>query len=307
VSAGKNNVGLALSLVLAVFLWGGNNTGTRFIVGYWPPIWTGASRFLCAGVLLLLLLRFTGWLGRRSFLTPEVQARLWWRGGLSLAAYIVSFNWAVRYTSVSHVALYLGAAPVWALLWEGLPRKDWPSLKRYVAATLALAGVLVLLWPTLKGADGSLPGEFLGLAASLLWTNYGRQCRSISGEVSGAEISAHTMCRAGMLLLPLALVEIVKGGLTWRADVAWVQAYCILAGGVASFGIWNNALRHWPTSQVLLFNNLIPLSTMSWARFWLGEAVSSTFWAAMVLIVAGVVLGQTSWEKLVSARTVPPE
>jgi drug/metabolite transporter (DMT)-like permease len=307
VSAGKGNFGLALSLVFAVFLWGGNNTGTRFIVGYWPPIWTGASRFLFAGVLLLLLLRFTGWLGSKSVLTSEVQARLWWRGGLSLAAYIVSFNWAVRYTSVSHVALYLGASPVWALIWEGRPRKEWQSLKRYGAAMLALAGVFVLLWPILRGAAGSLPGEFLGLTASVLWTNYGRQCRLVSGELSGAEISAHTMCRAGVLLLPLALVEIAQVGLVWRADVAWVQGYCILAGGVASFAIWNNALRHWPTSQVLLFNNLIPLSTMSWARVWLGEAVSSTFWVAMILVVAGVVLGQASWEKLISSRSVPPE
>jgi drug/metabolite transporter (DMT)-like permease len=115
------------------------------------------------------------------------------------------------------------------------------------------------------------------------------------------------MCRAGVLLLPLALVEIAQVGLVWRADVAWVQGYCILAGGVASFAIWNNALRHWPTSQVLLFNNLIPLSTMSWARVWLGEAVSSTFWVAMILVVAGVVLGQASWEKLISSRSVPPE
>ena len=45
---------LALSLVFAVFLWGGNNAGVKFIVGAWPPIWTGASRFLCAGLVLLL-------------------------------------------------------------------------------------------------------------------------------------------------------------------------------------------------------------------------------------------------------------
>jgi drug/metabolite transporter (DMT)-like permease len=81
-----------------------------------------------------------------------------------------------------------------------------------------------------------------------------------------------------------------------------VQAYCIIAGGVAAFAIWNNALRRWPTSQVLLFNNLIPLSTMCWAHVWLREPITPTFWLAMSLVVAGVVLGQLNWRGLVASR-----
>src|SRR5215831_11011267 len=103
----KSDGALALSLVFAVFLWGGNNVGTKFIVGTWPPIWTGGTRFLCAGLLLLAVLRWTKWLGALSPLTADLRRRLWLHGGLSLAIYIVTFNWALRYTSASHVALYL--------------------------------------------------------------------------------------------------------------------------------------------------------------------------------------------------------
>jgi len=39
---------------------------------------------------------------------------------------------------------------------------------------------------------------------------------------------------------------------------------------------------------------LIPISTLIWAHLWLGEAVAPTFWAAMVLIGTGVILGQTA-------------
>jgi drug/metabolite transporter (DMT)-like permease len=305
-SGRKHNALLVLSLVFAVFLWGGNNTGTKFIVGEWPPIWTGGSRFFCAGLLLLGILRYTAWLGRWDYVPADLRQRLWWRGGLSLAAYIVVFNTALRYTAASHVALYLGASPVWALVWEGVPARSWSSAKRYSAAGLALVGVFVLFYPTLRGG-GSWFGELLGFACSLLWTHYGRQCRLLGARLSGAEISAHTMWRAGALLLPLSVVELWQRGLSWRLDVLGVQAYCILAGGVVAFGLWNNALRHWPASQVLLFNNLIPLSTTGWAHFWLGEAVTPTFWAAMALIAAGVVLGQASWQKVLALRAVPPE
>lgn len=302
-----SNVFLGLSLLLAVFLWGGNNTGTKFIVRSWPPVWTGGSRFLCAGLVLLGLLRWTRFLGARHVITPSLRRRLWWRGGLSLATYIFVFNSALRLTSASHVALYLGAAPVWALLWEGRPRLNLRTAQRFGAAALALTGVLVLFWPALRQSQASWPGEILGLLASMLWTNYGHQCRQLGAELSGAETSAHTMWRAGAMLLPLGVVELFYSGWTWRWDVAGVQVYCILAGGVAAFAIWNNALRRWPTSQVLLFNNLIPLSTMTWAWVCLGEAITPTFWMAMILVAGGVVLGQTNWEKFIAPRAVPPE
>ena len=296
----KTNTAIAASLVFAIALWGGNNAGTKWLVNTpppWPPIWTGATRFLFAGVVLLGLLHRTNWLGTPHPLTRELKARLWWRGGLILAAYIVAFSCSLLYTSVSHVALYLGAAPVWALLWEGVPDRSWRTAQRYGAALLALTGVFVLLWPALKGSHASLPGELLGLAASILWTGYGRQCRSLGAQLGGAEVSAHTMWRAGALLLPIGIYEVATRGLPLGRMQIGVQIYCTLAGGVFAFAVWSNALRHWPTSQVLLFNNLIPLSTMTWAHFCLSEAITPTFWAAMVLIAAGVILGQMRFGK----------
>jgi drug/metabolite transporter (DMT)-like permease len=299
VFAVRHSGGLVASLLLAVALWGGSNAGVKFLVRSWPPLWTGGTRFLCAGFLMLVLLRWTNWLGPAGRLTREVKWGLWWRGGLSLAVYIAVFNWAVRLTAVSHVALYLGASPVWALLWEGrLGQSRQELAKRSLAAALALAGVVVLFWPTLRSGSSSLAGEVLGLSCSVLWTHFGRQCRFLGRELSGAALSAHTMWRAGLLLLPLGLLEAATQGVSWSPRLLLVQSYCILAGGVVAFALWNNALRHWKTSEVYLFNNLIPLSTMLWAHFMLGEPMTSTFWLAMLLVVSGVALGQTNWSKL---------
>lgn len=301
----SSNALIGSSLLFAVFLWGGNNSGTKFLVASWPPVWTGGSRFLCAGLLLLAILRWTSWLGTAHPLTRAIKRRLWWRGGLSLATYIVVFNSALRLTSASHVAVYLGASPIWALVLDDRPGRDWQTLRKYAAALLGLSGVIVLFWPALRRGHSTWPGEALGLLASVLWANFGRQCRVLGGELSGAESSAHTMWRAGLLLMPFAAVELWKNGLAWRADLVGVQSYCIIAGGVAAFAIWNHALSIWPTSQVFLFNNLIPLSTMTWAHLWLKESITPTFWAAMFLVMAGVALGQAKW--LSPARAIPPE
>jgi drug/metabolite transporter (DMT)-like permease len=301
---GPNHALLALSLLFAVFLWGGNNVGTKFIVATWPPVWTGASRFLCAGLLLLAILKLSG--KHHASSNTDLQRKLWLRGGLGLAVYITSFNFALKYTAASHVAVYLGAAPVWALLWEGSPRKELDSLHRYGAAILALTGVVVLFWEALTTTRGFWLGEVLGLLASILWTNYGRQCKLLAGEIPATRVTASTMWRAGVLLMPLAIIEVASHPLQWRWDVVGVQLYCIVAGGVVAFLIWNNALRHWRTSQVLLFNNLIPLSTALWAATFLNEKIGPRFWVAVALVVAGVALGQTNRVKPPTKGPNPP-
>jgi drug/metabolite transporter (DMT)-like permease len=298
VSQQKNHTAIVGSLLFVAFLWGGNNAGTKWLVATWPPIWTGGTRLFCAGLLLLAVLRFTSWLGDYRAVTPQQRRQLWLRGGLSLAIYMVAYNWAMRLTAASHVALYIGASPVWNLLWEERPQRTWASARRYGAALLAVAGVVVLFWPSLQTGNASVLGELFGLASSVLWANFSHQMRMLSEDLSGAEVAAQTMWMSGVLLLPFGLGEIVVHGLAVSANLVGVQAFCILFGSVIPYALWNNALRHWRTSRVVLFNNLIPPSTMAWAYFFLGELVTSTFWAAMILIVCGVVLGQTNWPKV---------
>jgi drug/metabolite transporter (DMT)-like permease len=292
VSIDRSNAGLAGSLVIAVLLWGASNVGTKFLVAHWPPILTGASRFLLAGLFLHALLAWAGKVRPLRDFEPWVGRALWFRSGLVLALYIVIFNWTLRLIPVSHVALYLGAAPVWAALWEQGFSRNRAALIRYAAAFIALAGVVILFLPSLRGGAASWYGEAMGLACSFIWTWYGHECRHLGTKLSGAEITAHTMWRAGLLLMAPGLLELRSSSMPISITLLLVQGYCIICGGVIAYWLWNHALRCWPTSRVYLFNNLIPISTMIWAHFTLGEPITPTFGLAMVFIIVGVVLGQ---------------
>ena len=96
----KSNSAITASLVFAIFLWGGTNIGVKYLVGFWPPIWVGCSRFLCAGLLLLAILRWTEWLGTSAHVSNELKSSLWWRGGLSLAVYWIATACTVAGSSV---------------------------------------------------------------------------------------------------------------------------------------------------------------------------------------------------------------
>lgn len=295
---------IVTGIVAALILWGQNNAATKYLVGFWPPLTIGVTRFLSAGLILLGVLHWTDWLGRTETVSRELNRKLWRVSIMPLGAYIICYTFAIKFTTASNVALHLGTAPVWALVWEERPQLTWRSLQSYAAALLAVAGVFILVWPNIaphtSGGHGHNRwiGDLFGVGASLFWTSYGRECRALSKSLLPPEVSACTFWRTGVVLAPLALIEILTHGVPLRPQLVLIQSYCILASGVVAFILWNNALRWWPTSRVYLFNNLIPLTTMLSAYFFINEPISPTFWTAMALIVSGVFLGQTNWQKL---------
>lgn len=303
----RSNGGILAGVLLCVFIWGGNNAAVKFTVQTWGPSVLASSRFLCAALLMLALLHWTDWLGKPVTLNAKLRRDLWLRGGLGIAAYVLVFNYALVFTSASNVALYVATSPVWALVWEERPAVNWRSAQRYGAALLALAGVMVLFWPALDFRGDRWLGDALALFSAVLWTNYGRQCRRLGEHLSGAEMTAQNMWRAGLMLAPFAVLEVALKGLPWHWKVAAAHSYTVVFGVVIAFALWGNALRHWPTSKVYRFMNLIPLSTAMWAQATLGETLSPNFWPAMLLIVAGVVLGQANWQRILGNRFQPAE
>ncbi len=135
------------------------------------------------------------------------------------------------------------------------------------------------------------------LAASITWANYNRQSRVLSATIPGLEIAANSMWMSGAWLLPMGLIEVAAHGITVDAPHLGVQAFCIFFGGVVPYAFWNSALRHWRTSQVMLFNNFHPPDDHCVGVFSFERTHHHTFCAAMILIVTGVAIGQADWAK----------
>lgn len=294
--APKSNATIVAELVLATVLWGGNNVAVKYQVRYWPPIFTASVRFLLAGLVLVVVMRWTDWLGKPAKIDARFARRLWTHGATSLALYIMVFVWALKLTSPATVALFMGTSPVWALIWEERPSRT--SAPRYAAATLALAGVVVLFLPGLHAGSSTWIGNTLAFAASIFWTFYSRQCRTFGSVMSGIELTGHTFWRSGVLLLPLAAIEVITRGVVWNTTAVVLQVYAVLFSGLLAFGLWNDALRVWPTSRAFLFGNLIPITTMIFAHYFMDEPVTPRFWIALSLILSAVLLGQTDWKSL---------
>ena len=133
-----------LALLLNALIWG---------VSWWPfrqlqnaglhPLWSTALLFTVA-LAGLLAIRPAAWKGLR-------QPGLWW---LLLATGLtnVCFNWAVAIGDVVRVVLLFYLMPGWAVLLAWSLLGERPTRASLLRLALAVAGVLVVLWPTTGAA-----------------------------------------------------------------------------------------------------------------------------------------------------------
>lgn len=250
-----------------------------------------------SGALLLFLAHKTQWFGSPKPLTSSLKKALWLKGSLSFTAYILSFIWALKFSTAANMGLLFATSPVWALLWEIRLVERVELIKRFAAAFLTLLGVAILFLSSASETVGWL-GNGLGLLAAVLWTVYSRVCRSFGDQLSSAQLNGHNFVRTFVWLLPLAIYDQFNATIPMEPKLWATQIYSIIGAGVFAFAFWTNALKKWPTSRVMLFVNLIPLTTIIFGKLFLDESVHIQFWGAMVFVMAGVCLGLADVSKI---------
>ncbi|MEQ8604149.1 MAG: DMT family transporter [Marivibrio sp.] len=218
-------------------------------------------------------------------------------GGASFVLYSVGFI----YGRVAIIILLFYLTPVWSVL-IGRYVLGWRSTAARTAAIgLGLVGLVVML-----GADGQTPlprnvGEWLALAAGLLWSiaSTGIRLKSDLDVVVTSFVFALGGC-AGALIVAIGLASLAAPSLATHAATAapaLAPLPAIAWSLVAGLGWWgaNTAMLLWATARLepakvgILLMSEVVVGALSGA-FIAGEALSALEWGGGVLVLGAALL-----------------
>lgn len=206
-----------------------------------------------------------------------------WSSAVALFAYAAAFSFA--YTTLSAAAgalLLFGAVQATMILW-GITRGERMRVAQLVGLALAIAGLVVLLFPGL--APPPLAGSVLMLAAGVAWGIY-----SLRGKAAGDPLTATAgnflravpfAAAASLALLPWARVDLPGLG------------YAFASGAVASgfgYAIWYTALPALKAATAATVQLSVPVLTAAGGILLLGEPLTLRFVLSSVAILGGIAL-----------------
>ncbi|WP_346429113.1 DMT family transporter [Pseudomonas putida] len=282
----------ALAMLVLCLVWGAQQVAIKAIADDMDTIMQVAMRSGIAAVLVWGM----GRLVLREAWLPSVWCRSGVAVGLLFAGEFLFIAEGLRWTSASHMAVFLYTAPLFAAIGLHLRIRDEQMTGRqWIGMALAFIGIAVTFLAPRPGVDiaamkPSLWGDAMGLCAGATWgmTTVVVRCSRLS-EAPATQTLYYQLAGAFLILFPMALLR-SDNSPAMNAAVLGSLAFQTLIVSVASYLVWFWMLRHYLAARLGILALLTPLFGVLLGALLLNESTSDGFIAGAALSLLGLLL-----------------
>jgi len=275
-------------------------SGTLVALAAAPPSVLLVLRFAVAFVVLGAV--FARRRRLAGICAPGVRGRLLLMGAFD-AATLLLFFFAIRETGVAVATFLYFMQPVWVALLA--PRLLGSATERivYVAISVALAGLVVILVPVLSGGGVRVSsiGIAAGLACGLLYACFSLLVKQLMGRLDSITLVLSESALDGLFLLPLALWQtLVAGYVISGRDLLVALVLGVVCTAVA-YTLWMEGTHRVRMQHGAVLGFLTPVAAPFFALVLLGQRITAwTVVGGALILAAGilvVVRGQVELEE----------
>jgi drug/metabolite transporter (DMT)-like permease len=287
----KNRVPL-IKLTCCALLWGGALAAGRIVTPHLPTATIVWVRFLLAGTVLTLTLRF------REGHLPLPSGKAWfWIILVSLVG-IVLFN-LLLFSSLKTItavrsSVMLAFTPSLVALTGALFFRDRITPIMGLGILLSTAGaVLTVTEGNLQAvaAEGLAVGDLYMIAAVAAWAAYSIIIKYAVRHVSPLVLLSYGSAAVVLALLPFVIHE---GGFSFLvrlpADALWSLLYLSIGAAGISYLWYYEGIREVGSAKASVFLNLEPVAAIATGVLLLGEPLSGITAVGATLVIGGLYL-----------------
>jgi len=282
-----------LLLVLMAAVFGGTWVAAPWATDEIPPLTVAFIRFAIAAILLF------GWCRARAISIAATRADLPVILGValtSIAGYNVLFLYGVTLAPATHGAVLVpGLIPGATLLIARLALGERASRRRIGGVLLSVAGLALVVGPSLQGESGAVAlGDLMFAASAFLWSIYTLVGRVATQRFHVAAITFLGAAAGALVLLPLALLQPGGFGDPMAASPRAIGSvvYLATAGTVLAFVFFYEGVRRLGAARASAYTVLIPLFGLSLTVTLLGEPLSPISLVGAAIVLGGLWLTQ---------------
>ena len=293
-----------ISALLTIILWSVTFISTKILLDSYTPFEILLTRFLMG----FLALCFIG--DKLPKTTPKQELQFAMAGLTGIGLYYLFENVALTYTYASNVGIIVAAAPFFVALLAHFFLKDEPiGIPFFIGFVAAMSGIVII---SMNGSALHLNplGDLLAILAALDWSVYSIIMRRITlyGYDSIA-VTRRTFFYGILFMLPMAFFTDFRWGFERLTDPVNLINLLFLGFGASAlcFITWNFSVKALGAVQATNYIYAGPVLTVISAAIILGEKITSTTLAGIILILAGLSVSQGLLQKLFSRTAAKTE
>lgn len=288
----SRRLAIALALAAVYVIWGSTYLGIRFALeGGYPPLLMAGGRFLLAGAMMFVFLRWRG---------APVPTRVQWKSLAIMGTLLMGLGngmvtIAEQWVSSGLAAVAIASVPLWMALFSAI-RGQLPRRLEWLGLGIGFAGVL---WLNAGSAIAGTPRGLIALLISpIAWAfgsiwSRGRDLPSPFMSAAGQMICGGLM----MLAAGFAFGERFQGIPTLEGTLAVV--YLMTFGSIIGFSAYVWLLDHVRPALASSYGYVNPVIAVMLGAWLAAERFTAHDLGAMAVVLLGVVA-------ITLARARPP-
>lgn len=287
-----------IKLLLTAFFWGGTFIAGRIVAGEVMPFSGAFLRFAIASFFLILItLKIEGKLPilERSLFPPVI-----FLGLTGVFAYNVFFFKGLQTVDAGRAALIIALNPVMISLFSSLFFKEELNLTKITGILLSVTGALTVIsrgepFQILDGHLGWGELNILGCVAS--WVSFSLAGKSVLKKISPLVAISYSSIAGTLLLTVPALMEGIWSYAPTYSGGAWTGLFFLgFFGTVLGFVWYYEGIEKIGPTKAGLFINVVPLSAVILAFFFLNEPLTLSLLIGAVLVSSGIYLTNANFD-----------
>ena len=299
-----------LRFLMLCIIWGSTWIGTKAGIEVVPPLLFAGTRFITAGVLLLLY----GWAkGETAAFKVGDSIRFVAVSMLMITLCYAPLFWGMQYIDTGTAAvLEMSLTPIALLCFSLLLREESLDVKRILAIVLGVSGLIVLFWPSATDGHVSKPEAFAGaslwgglaVASAAFTYGYGSVlARPLLRSYPALFVAGITTLVGGIALLAAALMS-EPGALSalsgnW-GTIAWAGwSFLVIFGSLIGYTTYMRLLRDIGASRAGSYAFVSPVIAVALGVLFFSEQVTvfDVVGIIVMLIGAYLAMAETSVRK----------
>jgi drug/metabolite transporter (DMT)-like permease len=216
-------------------------------------------------------------------------------GITQFAVVVVLLNYALETVPAARVALLFASAPLIAMVVEGAVERRRFEVTRLFAVLLTLAGVALAVGggPLGGGSRAEWTGDAAALGSAACAAVCGVLYRPYLQRYGSIAVSALAMLASVIVLLGVAALTSWTMNAVVEAS-AWITVFAVGVSSAIGFYLWLWALARQPSTEVVMFLALSPVTAALLGVALLGESITAPVVIGLILVVGGLWLAQHS-------------
>ncbi|OQA74754.1 MAG: putative DMT superfamily transporter inner membrane protein [bacterium ADurb.Bin243] len=280
-------------LFLIAFAWGFNYVIVKNVYTAITPFSYCASRFIAAGILLMLLAYFKS--GENPLITDKKDMgmlALISFGGFGASNLLMAV--ALKYTLASTTSIILSTSPLITLIIAPLFKIDKFCFKKFMAILLSLFGIYCIFIDRQSlAAAGSnyYYGILLAFFSTLAWSIYSIFSKPLLKKYSPLRLTANAVFISSLMMIPFAYGELAQT--RWLSLPAFVYAsfiFSIFFSTILPMIFWNICIKKTGPVTTMTFSNLTPAFAMLCGYILLQEPVSANQITGSLIVIVSIII-----------------